>query len=290
MGVIFFLKMIWQGFVYSRLRYGGLRMKTIVIDEDKSVIEEIRFTANDIGELDIVGTFYDGEAALRYIENNALDLVILDVSIHGVDSSSLGREIKKKIPDVALVYTTGDLAFPIDAINLRAVAYLQKPCTAEALKYAVDMAALLSKKKKKKVFARTFGYFDLFVSGKPIMFKSAKAKELLALLIDRQGGTVTSDQIIGTLWEDRPNDVSTQNLCSKICKTLEKELRDNGAGDMLVSSRSVKCLDTDQFECDLYMMLDGDKKTADRYIGEYMMEYSWAENKAALLDKYLQNY
>ena len=36
------------------------------------------------------------------------------------------------------------------------------------------------------------------------MFKSAKAKELLALLIDRQGGTVTTDQVIGTLWEDRP--------------------------------------------------------------------------------------
>ncbi len=56
--------------------------------------------------------------------------------------------------------------------------------------------------------ARTFGYFDLFVDERPVMFKSAKAKELLAVLVDRQGGTVTTDQIIGTLWEDRPNDVS----------------------------------------------------------------------------------
>ncbi len=265
-------------------------MKAIVVDEDKSAVKEIRLAANDIDELDIVGMFYDGEAALKYVENNVLDLAILNANMHGVDSFNLGSKIKNMIPDIALVYTTGELSFPINIINLRAVAYLQKPCKVEALKYAVDMAALLLKKKKKKVFARTFGYFDLFVSGKPIMFKSAKAKELLALLIDRQGGTVTSDQIIGTLWEDRPNDVSTQNLCSKICKTLEKELRDNGAGDMLVSSRSVKCLDTDQFECDLYMMLDGDKKTANRYIGEYMAEYSWAENKAALLNKYLQNF
>lgn len=265
-------------------------MKAIIVDDDKQAVEAIRCTAHDIEALDIVDTFNDGEVALKYIESNRIDLVILDVSIQSMDGISLGSKIKKKRSDVLLVYITGDLAFPIDAINLRAVAYLQKPCTAESLKYAVDMALLLSTKRKKKVFARTFGYFDLFVSGKPIMFRSAKAKELLALLIDRQGGTVTSDQIIGTLWEDRPNDVSTQNLCSKICKTLEKELSDNGVGGMLVSSRSVKCLDTDQFECDLYMMLDGDKKVADRYIGEYMMEYSWAENRAALLDKYLQSY
>ena len=119
------------------------------------------------------------------------------------------------------------------------------------------------------------------------MFKSGKAKELLAMLVDRQGGTVTTDQIIGTLWEDRPNDVSTQNLCCKICKTLQKELDDNGIGDLLITARGVRSLDISKFDCDLYKMLDGNKHVADRYIGEYMMEYSWAENRAALLDRYL---
>ncbi len=265
-------------------------MKAILVDDEKLTVEAIRFTANNVVNLDIVNVFSDGRAALKYIEGNKVDLVILDVDMQGINSITLGSEIKRKVPDTALVYITGNPVFPMDAINLRAAAYLQKPCTPESLGYAVEMVMLLSKRKKKKVFARTFGYFDLFVSGKPVMFKSAKAKELLALLIDRQGGTVTSDQIIGTLWEDRPNDVSTQNLCSKICKTLEKELKDNGISDMLVSSRSVKCLDTDQFECDLYNMLNGDKRAADRYIGEYMMEYSWAESRAALLDKYLQIY
>ncbi|HBA96665.1 MAG TPA: response regulator, partial [Lachnospiraceae bacterium] len=42
-----------------------------------------------------------------------------------------------------------------------------------------------------------------------------------------------------------------------------------------------------KFECDLYKLLDGNKNVAGRYIGEYMMEYSWAENRAALLERYL---
>lgn len=265
-------------------------MKAIVVDNEEVAVGLGKFTVCNVRGLDIVEIFNDGEAALRYIENNGIDLVILDVNMQRVNSVNLGSEIKRMKPDIALVCITEGPAFPMDAINLRAAAYIPKPCTPESLGYAVDMALLLSNRRKKKIFARTFGYFDVFVSGKPIMFKSAKAKELLALLVDRQGGTVTNDQIIATLWEDRPNDVSTQNLCSKICKSLENELRDNGAGDILMSSRGVKCLDTEKFECDLYMMLDGDRKTADRYIGEYMMEYSWAESKAALLDKYLQIY
>ena len=55
---------------------------------------------------------------------------------------------------------------------------------------------------------------------------------------------------------------------------------------MLVASRGVRHLDTDKFECDLYKMLEGNKKAADKYIGEYMVEYSWAESRTALLDRY----
>ena len=99
---------------------------------------------------------------------------------------------------------------------------------------------------------RTFGHFDVFVDDEPIMFKSHKAKELLALLVDRRGGTVTTDQIIGTLWEERPNDQYRQNLCSKIGKTLEKELKENNIEHILVSARGIKRVNTSEFRCDFY--------------------------------------
>ncbi len=51
--------------------------------------------------------------------------------------------------------------------------------------------------------------------------------------------------------------------------------------------QGVRSLDTSKFECDLYKLLNGNRNVADRYIGEYMMEYSWAEDRAALLDRYL---
>ena len=50
------------------------------------------------------------------------------------------------------------------------------------------------------IYIRTFGYFDVFVNGTPIAFRHEKAKELLAVLVDRRGGYVTAREIIACLW------------------------------------------------------------------------------------------
>ena len=140
----------------------------------------------------------------------------------------------------------------------------------DELQYAVDSAVLLARRRQKRVYARTFGYFDLFVNGRAVMFKSAKAKELLALLIDRRGGTLTTDQIISVLWEDRPNDESTQNLCSKITKTLQKELDEYGIGDILIQKRGVRSIDVERIDCDMFELMKGNNDAENCFLGDYM--------------------
>ena len=115
------------------------------------------------------------------------------------------------------------------------------------------------------------------------MFKSAKAKELLAFLIDRQGGTVTTDQIINVLWEDRPNDEATQNLCSKIVKTLKKELEEYNIGNILIQRRGIRSIDMSQVDCDMYELMKGNVEAKEQFFGDYMLEYSWAEGRAESL-------
>ena len=88
------------------------------------------------------------------------------------------------------------------------------------------------------------------------------------------------------MWEDRPNDEYTQNLCSKVFGTLRKELSRYHAEDLLISHRGVRRIDTTLFDCDLYQLLKGEEKAEKQYLGEYMMEYSWAESRMASLEKY----
>ena len=251
-------------------------MRTIVVDDEKMALVAFMEEAKNIKELDIAGVFDNAKEAVEFIKDNDVELAILDVKMKGIDGINLGSIFRDINPDIMLIYITGYEKYAYEAIKLHAAAYLVKPFSSEQLEYAVESARLLSKRRKSRIYVRTFGHFDIFVNENPVMFKSNKAKELLALLVDRRGGTVTTDQIIGTLWEERPNDSYTQNLCSKI-----------DIGDILVSSRGIKRVNTALFDCDLYDLLDGDERAAEKFLGEYMLDYSWAEARMALLAKYI---
>lgn len=263
-------------------------MKTILVNNDASTSHAFLHQVETIQDLEIEGNFQSGFDALRYMEMHQVELAILDVQMEDMDGISLGYELRKRNSEILLIYIAENDKYAMDALQLHVAAYIVKPYLERDLQYAVETARLLSRRKKKRIFARTFGYFDIFVDGKPIMFKSAKAKELLAFLIDRRGGIVTTDQMINALWEDRPNDELTQNLCSKLVKTLKKELKAYEADDILVVARGNRRVDTDLFECDLYDMLDGSQKVREQYMGEYMLDYSWSEGRNALLDRYLR--
>ena len=262
-------------------------MKTILIGEESETVGRLTREAQSEKQLEILQSFQEEREALEYAGTQEIDLAVIDLDMEKADGALVGWELRKRCPDILLIYVIGQQKNLMDLIPLHPVMILEKPLEDEKIRYAVESAYLLSKRKKKRIYARTFGHFDIFVDGKPIMFKSAKAKELLAFLIDRRGGTVTTDQMINVLWEDRPNDESTQNLCSKLVKTLQRELRAVGAEEMLVVARGSKSVNVDSFQCDLYELLDGNQKIKAQYMGNYLLDYSWSESQTALLDHIL---
>ncbi|MCH5267353.1 MAG: response regulator [Lachnospiraceae bacterium] len=262
-------------------------MKMIVVDDEPMSIEVLKYEVNKFAYVEVVGEFTCGVDALEYAKVQPVDIAVLDIQMCGMDGLQLGQQLKKMHPSILLVYLSAYENYASQVVKLQAEAYLTKPVSSGELEFVLEIAFQKIVSQNKRIFARTFGHFDLYVDGKPIMFRSAKAKELLALLIDREGGTVTTEQIICTLWEDRPNDEATQSLCSKVGKTLEKELQMHRAEELVVSARGVKRLNTDVLECDLYQLLKRDTTATDKFLGEYMLEYSWAENRMALLERYL---
>ena len=138
---------------------------------------------------------------------------------------------------------------------------------------------------KKKIEVRTFGNFDLFVDGVPIHFTSNKAKELLAILIDRKGGTLSSEEAISILWEDEPAGEKQLARYRKMASRLKEVLEKAGCGEIMVTDNGIRSIDVTKIECDYYKALDGDEKAIKQYQGEYMINYSWAENKTAALNQ-----
>ena len=127
------------------------------------------------------------------------------------------------------------------------------------------------------VYIRTFGYFDVFADEQPVLFRNEKAKEMLAVLVDRKGGYVSSEEMISYLW---PDEMLTQALkvrCRKTAYQLKNTLAEHGIENLLVSVDGKRRVNLSCFRCDLYDYLSGVKEYRSLFHGLYLQNYSWAE-------------
>ena len=134
-----------------------------------------------------------------------------------------------------------------------------------------------------KVRIRTFGYFDVFVDDKPIAFRNEKSKELLALLVDRRGGFVSSEEAISFLWEDEFANSVTLARYRKVALRLKNLLEEYGISDVVESVNGKRRIVTEKIRCDLYDYLTGREEHAQLFKGSYLTNYSWSETTLAEL-------
>ena len=136
---------------------------------------------------------------------------------------------------------------------------------------------------KPRVFIRTFGYFDVFIGDKPIAFRNEKSKELFALLVDRKGGYISSEEAISFLWENEPVNSVTLARYRKVALRLKNILEEYGISDIVESVNGKRRLVTDKVRCDLYDYLSHREKYSHLFKGSYLTNYSWGENTLAEL-------
>lgn len=128
-----------------------------------------------------------------------------------------------------------------------------------------------------KIYIRTFGYFDVFVDEKPIAFRNKKSKELFALLVDRRGGYVSSEEAISFLWEDEPVNAVTLARYRKVALRLKNILEEYGITDIVDVVDGKRRIVTEKVRCDLYDYLKGNEEYAQLFKGSYLTNYSWGE-------------
>ncbi len=134
-----------------------------------------------------------------------------------------------------------------------------------------------------RVRIRTFGYFDVFVDDRPIAFRNKKSKELFALLVDRRGGYVSSEEAIGFLWEEEPVSSVTLARYRKVALRLKNILAEYGISDVVETVDGKRRIVTDKVTCDLYDYLSGREEYSRLFMGSYLTNYSWGENTLAEL-------
>jgi hypothetical protein len=131
--------------------------------------------------------------------------------------------------------------------------------------------------------SRAFGFFDVYVDGRPVSFKLAKSKEILAVLVDKQGFGVSRPELCAAIWEDQLYDRRMQKHLDVYIRSLRDTLRKYGAQAILQMERGILRVDPNSFDCDVYRFYSGDSEAVNAYHGEYMSAYSWASMTEGIL-------
>ena len=261
-------------------------MYVLAVDDERIMLKEL---ITELGQVfpnaDIRG-FLDPEEAERWAtelaqEGKTLSYAFLDIRMRGMSGIELARRLKKLHPGTALVFCTAYTEYAFDAIGMYAKGYLMKPISAEDIVRTLDEMVYDWRKslevQDSGFWIKTFGNFEVFVDGQPLLFEREKAKEMLAYLVDRGGSSVTTEQLAVVLWEGRPYDKTLKNYVSTVLGSLRRTLQKVGQEDILIKSRNHLSVNPDKIKCDAYDYEKGNMSAINSFRGEYMVNYSWAE-------------
>lgn len=261
-------------------------MHILVVDDEELALTELTNELKIVFPNAVLHGYKKTKAAIEYAaalaaEGEMFSYAFLDIKMRGMNGLELARQLKMIFPQVHLIFCTAYSEYAIDAFGMYAKGYLKKPVTASEIKRVLDeMVTDWSAEKTEElcdIRVQTFGYFEVFVKGKPIAFERAKAKELLAYLVDRHGAAVTTEQIAITLWENMSYDRKLKNRVTATVAALKSSLREAGIEDILIKSWNHLSLDISKIKCDAYDYEKWDAVAVNSFHGEYMLNYSWAE-------------
>ncbi len=266
-------------------------MRIICIDDEPLILQMTAALCRELPEQPEVCGFSHAKDALCWLKDHTADIALLDINLPDMNGIELAARIRETDPNISIIFLTGYSEYALDAFRLHASGYLLKPVNkqrlAEEIDHAMQWRSVQSPASGQgaQIFARTFGEFDLYVNGRVVAFPRSKAKELLAYLIDRQGGSITRATAFAVLWEDGMYDRSMQKQLDVVIRSLRSTLKNAGAEDILEMKQGTLRICPEKLDCDLYRFLGGDVDAINTYRGEYMNAYSWASTTEAFLDR-----
>jgi len=143
------------------------KIKILLVDDEKEFVETLseRIRMRD-HKSDVA---LNGEEALKHMDDDLPDVVVLDLKMPGIDGMEVLRRIRKAYPDVQVIMLTGHGSDKDEkeARKLGAFEYLQKPVEIETLMKKIKKA--YKQKFESSMMAATFAEAGEFETAKDIL-------------------------------------------------------------------------------------------------------------------------
>jgi DNA-binding response OmpR family regulator len=206
--------------------------RILVVEDEADIAALLKHTLERQGQtlVDIVGT---GDAALKAVNEQAPDLVILDLNLPGVDGSEVCRLLRAKpvtaaVPIIMLTARTAELD-RVAGLDLGADDYVTKPFSLREL--AARVRAVLRRRQGTPAAGTSiyrgphlvadFDAVAVSVDGEAVRL-TRREFELLRYLVENRNRVVSRDRLLERVWgydqfiETRSVDVHVGRLRSKL--------------------------------------------------------------------------
>ncbi|HDP78882.1 MAG TPA: response regulator transcription factor [Mesotoga infera] len=213
--------------------------KILAVEDDIHIAKLLRMELGHEGyEIEVLS---NGNEALKHLEKELPDLLILDVMLPGIDGFSVLQEIREYIStDLPVIMLTarGEVKDRVRGLKSGADDYLPKPFVIEELLARIE-AVLRRKGKVERIsyheLMLDFQSREASVSGEPLQLSRTEF-DLLAALLSNAGIVMSKERLLEKVWgsEDwgNPNvvEVYINYLRKKLGKTGERIKTVRGSG------------------------------------------------------------
>ena len=254
-------------------------MIAIAVDDEALMLGALVSAIEASPDIMYVHKFSDCDEALDFAKSNSVDIAFLDINMRGMGGLALAEKIVEARPDCKIVFCTGYEEYAIPAFKMHASGYLMKPVSAEDVQNEINNIKGI-RQKEKLLTVKCFGNFEVYAKNEKLVFKRLKSKELFAFLIDRNGASMTAKQICAALFSDDTDDTKNAAYLRQLVLDLKHTLKTVGAEQVLCHETPCYRVDTSLIKCDYFTYLETGKP---EFHGEYMTQYSWAEDTCAML-------
>jgi two-component system, OmpR family, alkaline phosphatase synthesis response regulator PhoP len=182
----------------------------LIVEDEENLHETLKLNLEMEGYE--VSSAFDGSQALKAVQNEYFDLIIMDIMLPEIDGISVTETIRIKNIEVPILILSAKNSSADKVLGLRKGAddYLTKPFNLEELLLRVEKLILKNKKlqvQEKIGDTYSFGNNKVdFKAQEAVSYKgeivqlSKKESMLLKLLIENKGDVVTREKILQVVW------------------------------------------------------------------------------------------
>ena len=198
-------------------------MKILVVEDEAPIRDLISINLQLVGYEVFIAE--DGIIAEKFLENQKVDLILLDVMIPGIDGFSLIEKIKKHNTPVIFVTAKESVLDRVKGLRLGAEDYIIKPF--ETIELLARIEVVLRRYNKNNNYIK-FKNIEVDTKQRSVklndkeVYLTVKEYELLILLLQNKNMALSRDQILDRVWgfeyggETRTVDIHIQRIREKL--------------------------------------------------------------------------